>query len=137
MRRLSTVRIRRPTRVDPEPFPGVEDLLQQRPAVVEVPVEAALADPEGPRRLCGRSTVDINYAALGGAVAASIGVLAHGVAGQMWLTAQLRAAAGERGPTELSARLFGPADVSAQVLGVAWHAMTGGAVLSWGASNSV
>lgn len=68
--------------------------------------------------------MDINYAALGGAVAASIGVLVHGVVGQMWLTAQLRAAGQGSGPTELSARLFGPADVSAQVLGVAWHAVT-------------
>jgi hypothetical protein len=69
--------------------------------------------------------VDINYAALGGAVAASVGVLAHGVVGGRWLTAQLRAdEQRSSGPTELSVRLFGPADVSAQILGVAWHAVT-------------
>lgn len=69
--------------------------------------------------------MDINYAALAAAVAASAGVLAHGVVGNRWLTAQLRAAEREpAGPTELSTRLFGPADVSAQVFGVTWHAVT-------------
>ena len=70
--------------------------------------------------------MDINYAALGGAVAASMGVLAHGAVGHRWLAAQLRAAeqGSTTGPTELSTRLFGPADVAAQVLGVTWHAVT-------------
>jgi hypothetical protein len=69
--------------------------------------------------------MDINFAALGAAVAASLGVLVHGVVGQMWLTDQIRPGErGAEGPTELSTRLFGPADVSVQVLGVAWHAVT-------------
>lgn len=69
--------------------------------------------------------MDMNYAALGGAVAASMGVVAHGVVGDRWLAAQLRATdRGSTGPTELSARLFGPADVAAQVLGITWHAVT-------------
>src|SRR5207253_3809397 len=37
--------------VDARPLPPVEDLLEQRPAVVEVPVEAAPGDAE---RLCQR-----------------------------------------------------------------------------------
>ncbi len=69
--------------------------------------------------------MDINFAALGAAVAASLGVLAHGVVGQMWLTDLIRSGEREAGrPTELSTRLFGPADVSVQVLGVTWHAVT-------------
>jgi hypothetical protein len=66
--------------------------------------------------------MDINLAALVAAVAASVGVLAHGVVGQMWLSAQLGTA--EMEVTPLSTQLFGPSDVSAQIFGVAWHCIT-------------
>jgi hypothetical protein len=69
--------------------------------------------------------MDMNFAALGGAVAASIGVLAHGVVGNRWLAAQLRVSErGPTGPTELSTRLFGPANVAAPIFGVTWHSVT-------------
>ena len=66
--------------------------------------------------------MDMNYAALGGAVAASVGACAHGIVGHRWLAAQLDAA--ETRAMPLSRRLFGPGDVSAQILGVTWHCVT-------------
>jgi hypothetical protein len=66
--------------------------------------------------------MDANLAALPAALAASVGVYAHGIVGYRWMTAQLRSA--EMQPTALSARLFGPGDVSWQVFGVTWHVVT-------------
>jgi hypothetical protein len=66
--------------------------------------------------------VDTNLPALIAAVAASVGVFAHGVVGGRWLGEQLRSANAQTTP--LSTRLFGPSDVSAQVFGVTWHAVT-------------
>jgi hypothetical protein len=66
--------------------------------------------------------MDTNYAALIAAVAASAGVIAHGVVGQRWMAAQLGAA--EMPVTPLSRRLFGPGDASAQIFGVTWHSVT-------------
>ncbi|HEX2097298.1 MAG TPA: hypothetical protein VHF50_08020 [Solirubrobacterales bacterium] len=63
-----------------------------------------------------------NPAALIAAVAASVAVYAHGIVGQRWLTAQLRAV--EMRPTPLSTRLFGEGDVSWRVFGVTWHVVT-------------
>ncbi len=66
--------------------------------------------------------MDTNLPALFAALAASVGVCAHGIVGHRWLMAQLRAV--EMRPTPLSVRLFGDHDVSLQVLGVTWHSMT-------------
>lgn len=66
--------------------------------------------------------MDGNLIALPAALAASIGVYAHGVVGHRWMTAQLRSV--EMGRTALSARLFGPRDVSSQVFGLTWHIVT-------------
>ena len=66
--------------------------------------------------------MDENVIALPAALAASIGVYAHGVVGHRWMTAQLRSA--EMGTTPVSARLFGPRDVSSQVFGLTWHVVT-------------
>ena len=66
--------------------------------------------------------MDENLIALPAAIAASVGVYAHGVVGHRWMTAQLRAV--DMGATAVSARLFGPHDVSRQVFGLTWHAVT-------------
>lgn len=66
--------------------------------------------------------MDANLAALPAAIAASVGVFAHGVIGHRWLTAQLESVRMQ--PTPLSVRLFGPQEVSWQVLGLTWHAVT-------------
>lgn len=66
--------------------------------------------------------MDGNLAALPAALAASIGVYAHGVLGHRWFTAQLHSV--EMQPTPLSIRLFGPSDLSWQVFGITWHTVT-------------
>jgi hypothetical protein len=66
--------------------------------------------------------MDDNLVALPAAIATSIAVYAHGVLGHRWLTAQLRSV--DMRPTEVSVRLFGPRDVSAQVFGLTWHVVT-------------
>jgi hypothetical protein len=66
--------------------------------------------------------VDTNLPALIAAVAASVGVCAHGVVGGRWLGEQLGSV--DMHPTRISTRLFGPSDVSAQVFGVTWHSVT-------------
>jgi hypothetical protein len=63
--------------------------------------------------------VGTNLPALFAAVAASVGVFAHGFVGHRWFMAQLRSV--EMHPTRLSARLFGERDVSWRVFGVTWH----------------
>jgi hypothetical protein len=75
--------------------------------------------------------VDTNLAALIAALAASVGVFAHGVIGGRWLTEQLSSV--DMQPTRLSTRLFGGDDVSAQVLGVTWHSVTAVFLFSAGA----
>jgi hypothetical protein len=62
--------------------------------------------------------LDTNYPALIAAVAASVGVCAHGIVGHRWFMAQLCSV--ELKPT----RLFGDADVSWRVFAVAWHVVT-------------
>lgn len=66
--------------------------------------------------------METNLPALFAAVAASVGVYAHGVVGHRWLVGQLGTV--EMQPTRLSTRLFGDRDVSWRILGVAWHAVT-------------
>jgi hypothetical protein len=66
--------------------------------------------------------MDLNLAALIAAVAASVGVFAHGVVGGRWLAAQLGSV--DMRPTQLSTRLFGDDDVSRQVFGVTWHSVS-------------
>jgi hypothetical protein len=63
-----------------------------------------------------------NLAALPAAIAASVAVYGHGVLGYRWLIRQLSTV--EMRPTALSARLFGPEDVSEEVLSVTWHVVT-------------
>ncbi len=66
--------------------------------------------------------MDTNLPALIAAVAASVGVFAHGIVGGRWLVEQLDSV--DMHPTRLSTRLFGGDDVSAQVFGVTWHSVT-------------
>jgi hypothetical protein len=73
----------------------------------------------------------MNLPALLAAMAASIGVCAHGIVGHRWLVAQLRAA--EMQTTALSARLFGDRNVTEQVFGVTWHSVTAVFFVSAGA----
>jgi hypothetical protein len=63
-----------------------------------------------------------NLAALLAALATSIATFAHGALGYRWLIAQMGTV--KMRPTELSIRLFGGDDVSAEVLGVTWHVVT-------------
>jgi hypothetical protein len=73
-------------------------------------------------RNSGGHSMDANVAALPAALAASLGAYAHGVVGNRWLTAHLRST--ETARTAASTRLFGARDVSRQVLGLTWHALT-------------
>lgn len=66
--------------------------------------------------------MDTNLPALVAALAALVGVGAHGVLGHRWLVEQLRSV--DMHPTRLSTRLFGDGNVSAQVFGVTWHTVT-------------
>jgi len=62
--------------------------------------------------------LDTNLPALFAAVAASVGVCAHGIVGHRWFMGQLRSV--KLQPT----RLFGDADVSWRVFAVTWHVVT-------------